>query len=161
ATACAWRSSGSRSSLPGGTICTGPAISSTAWSSPLSGTRRCSSARTFSAGPPPPPPGPEGPAPSPRPPPGGRPRRAPRLGAVLLAVGASVQSTVGATSAVAVGDPSDVPMAFGDWIAVGADIEQSALRASNADHELARTYRSPTLGHAHLYVGYYASQDQG
>jgi EpsI family protein len=81
--------------------------------------------------------------------------------AVLLAIGASMQSTVRAVGRDTVGDPSEVPMAFGDWVAVGADVDQSAVRATGADHELARTYRSPTLGEAHLYVGYYAAQAQG
>jgi EpsI family protein len=35
------------------------------------------------------------------------------------------------------------------------------VRAESADREVARSFASPTLGHAHLYVGYYAAQVQG
>jgi EpsI family protein len=81
--------------------------------------------------------------------------------AVLLALAASLQSTLGAAGRSAVGDPSAVPMAFGDWVAVGADVGESAVRAPGAEHELARTYRSPTLGDVHLYVGSFGAQTQG
>jgi len=81
--------------------------------------------------------------------------------AVLLAVGGALRVWVGAATPGTMDEAPDLPLAIGDWTLDGVSPAESAVRAAGADHELARSYTSPGLGRAHLYVGYYAAQVQG
>jgi EpsI family protein len=87
--------------------------------------------------------------------------RALTAGAVILAVAAAVRLWAGAATPAVLGDGSEIPRSIGDWTAADGAPAESAVRASGADRELARSYASPGLGHAHLYVGAYAAQVQG
>jgi len=88
-------------------------------------------------------------------------RRALTSAAVILAIAAALRLWVGAAPPGTMPEPSALSVAAGDWRPVGGAPAESAVRAEGADREVGRSFASPTLGHAHLYVGYYATQVQG
>ena len=93
--------------------------------------------------------------------PAGARTRALTSAAVILFIAAAFRVWVGAAPPGTLHDLSELSVAVGDWMPVGGVPAESAVRAEGADREVARSFASPTLGHAHLYVGYYATQVQG
>lgn len=55
----------------------------------------------------------------------------------------------------------DLPLVIGEWRGEGAVPGDSVFRKVGADREVFRTYRRPSGGTVHLYIGYFESQQQG
>jgi EpsI family protein len=82
------------------------------------------------------------------------------IGAALLAAGAVAQ-LLAVTPPRPLPSPASLPDKLAEWVHVGVQTVEPALRVRDADTEVSRTYRSEASGTIGLYIGYLGAQTQG